>query len=180
MNRDLETLNFKEILSKIKAVVFDIDGVLSSSTVNINEVGYLQRTTSVKDGFAIKCAVRKGLVVAIISGGFCEKTMIRYKNLGVEDVIMGSVWKTEDLENLKKKYNLKNEEILYMGDDIPDFQIMKMVGLPCCPVDAADEIKEIALYVSDRKGGEGCVRDVIEQVMRVQKTWLDEESFAAY
>ena len=106
--------------------------------------------------------------------------MIRYKNLGVEDVIMGSVWKTEDLENLKKKYNLRNEEILYMGDDIPDFQIMKMVGLPCCPVDAADEIKEIALYVSDRKGGEGCVRDVIEQVMRAQKTWLDEESFAAY
>ena len=81
---------------------------------------------------------------------------------------------------LKKKYNLRNEEILYMGDDIPDYQIMKIVGLPCCPSDAADEIKEIALYVSDKKGGEGCVRDVIEQVMRAQKTWLDEESFAAY
>ncbi len=134
MNRNLETLNFKEILSNIKAVVFDIDGVLSSSTVNINEVGYLQRTTSVKDGFAIKCAVRKGLVVAIISGGFCEKTMIRYKNLGVEDVIMGSVWKTEDLEMLKKKYNLRNEEILYMGrrhSRLPDYETCRFAVLSC-------------------------------------------------
>lgn len=179
MNRDLNTLNFKEILSGIRALIFDIDGVLSSSVVNINERGELQRTTSVKDGFAIKCALRKGLVVAIISGGYCETTMLRYKNLGVEDVIMSSIWKTDDLARLKEKYSLTDEQILYMGDDIPDIQIMRKVGLPCCPADAADEVKEVALYVSDRNGGHSCVRDVIEQVMRAQKTWLDEESFAA-
>lgn len=177
MKTDLKYLNFKEILKKSEALFLDVDGVLSASNVQIGENGELIRSTNVKDGYAIKYAIRKGLKVIIISGGLNESVKLRYQSLGVNDVIIGSKRKTEDFANMIAKHNLNPKNIIYMGDDIPDFEVMKLVGIPCCPSDAADEIKEISLFVSQKKGGEGCVRDIIEQVLRAKGVWMDNDSY---
>ena len=159
-------------LTKIKALVFDVDGVLSAETINVDTRGEFLRTTSVKDGYALRLAVKSGLHIAIITGGGEESIALRYRRIGLEDIFMNSSVKTEKLQQLLDKYNLTREEVLYMGDDIPDYEVMKQVGLPCCPADAAPEIREISTYVSLRKGGYGCVRDVIEQVLKAQGKWM--------
>ena len=165
-------------LTKIKALVFDVDGVLSASTINVDTNGDFLRTTNVKDGYAMHLAVKQGLIVAIITGGGEESIALRYGRIGMEDIYLSSSNKTERFQMLLEKYNLAREEVLYMGDDIPDYEVMKQVGLPCCPRDAAPEIREISLYISHLDGGKGCVRDVIEQVMKAQKKWMaDEKAF---
>ena len=165
-------------LTKIKALVFDVDGVLSSSTINVDLNGEFLRTTNVKDGYVLHLAVKMGLHVAIITGGGEESIALRYSRIGIEDIYTSSSVKTEKLQQLLDKYNLTADEVLYMGDDIPDYEVMKQVGLPCCPKDAAPEIRDISLYVSHLDGGKGCVRDVIEQVMKAQKIWMaDEKAF---
>lgn len=165
-------------LTKIKALVFDVDGVLSASTINVDTNGDFLRTTNVKDGYALHLAAKQGLIVAIITGGGEESIALRYGRIGMEDIYLSSSNKTERLQMLLEKYNLAREEVLYMGDDIPDYNVMKQVGLPCCPRDAAPEIRDISLYVSHLDGGKGCVRDVIEQVMKAQKKWMaDEKAF---
>lgn len=159
-------------LKKIKALVFDIDGVLSGETIPMSSDGEPMRTVNIKDGYAIQLAAKSGLIVAIITGGKSEAILRRYQALGVRDIYMGASVKTVEFAHLTEKYGLKAEDVLYMGDDIPDFEVMRLCGLPCCPADAAPEIKEIACYISHRNGGYGCGRDVIEQVLKAQDKWM--------
>jgi len=168
--------NFKEDLLKIKAFAFDVDGVLSGNLLITNE-GHQLRTANIKDGYAIQLAVKKGFLITIISGGFSESIPIRYNSLGVKDVFMKSENKLDDFNKFCLKYSVSPENVLYMGDDIPDFHVMKIVGIPTCPSDAAEEIKAISNYISTLKGGEGCVRDVIEQVLRAQGKWLNFDAY---
>lgn len=159
-------------LRRIKAVIFDVDGVLSASTITLAADGEPLRTINIKDGYAIQLAQKLGLRVAIITGGATESVRKRYAGLGVEDIYMGCAVKLNAYQEFLDKYAYKDDELLYMGDDIPDYQVMRRVGCPCCPADACPEIKEISVYVSAMKGGYGCGRDVIEQVLRAKRMWL--------
>jgi 3-deoxy-D-manno-octulosonate 8-phosphate phosphatase (KDO 8-P phosphatase) len=169
--------NFKEDLAKVKAFVFDIDGVLSLQTINLNVFGVPNRTVNLRDGYAIQLAVRKGYFVAIISGSNSKEYLKRLKQLGVKEVYLNSRSKIEHFNTFLKKNNLDKSNVLFMGDDIPDYKVMKIAGIPVCPADADSEIKQVAAYISDKKGGEGCVRDVIEQVLRLHNNWMDADSF---
>lgn len=164
-------------LKKIKALVFDVDGVLSRETIPVALTGEPMRTANIKDGYAIQLAAKCGLHVAIITGARNEAVKVRYKGLGVNDIYIGASVKKECLEELMVMYELSAEEILYMGDDIPDYEVMQICGLPVCPCDAAVEIKQLSKYISPVRGGEGCVRDVIEQVLRAQGKWMEEGAF---
>lgn len=162
---------------RIKALVFDIDGVLSLQTINLNSFGVPNRTINLRDGYALQLAVKKGYHIGIITGCKSKEYMKRLKLLGISDIYMNSSTKLENYGSFVRKYGLDNMEVLFMGDDIPDYEVMKHAGIPVCPADADSEIKQIALYISDKKGGEGCVRDVIEQVMRLHNKWMDSEAF---
>lgn len=162
-------------LKKIKAIFFDIDGVLSCETVPMSPEGEPLRTVNIKDGYAIQLAVKCGIHIAIITGGKNESIRMRYEKLGVKDIYMGASIKTREYKELTEKYNLKPEEVLYMGDDIPDFEVLRLVGLPCCPADAAPEIKSVCKYISHKNGGQGCGRDVIEQVLRAHGKWMSHD-----
>ena len=163
--------NYKALLPNITTFIFDVDGVLTNGKVLITSQGEMYREMDTKDGYALKCALVQGYRVCIISGGTNEGVRNRLKALGIYDIYLGAHHKQEPFQDLMDSYDLKPEEILYMGDDVPDYPVMKIVGLATCPNDAVTEIKEIANYISNKKGGEGCVRDVIEQVMRVQGKW---------
>ncbi|MBQ1973044.1 MAG: HAD-IIIA family hydrolase [Paraprevotella sp.] len=165
-------------LTQIRAIVFDVDGVLSAETIVLHPGGEPMRTVNIKDGYAIQLAVKMGLHIAIITGGKTESVRKRYEGLGVPDVYMGCSVKITTYEEFLKKYNLNDNEVLYMGDDIPDYEIMQRCGCPCCPSDAVPEIKALSRYVSHRAGGQGCGRDVIEQVLRAKGMWLkDKKAF---
>ncbi len=163
--------NFKQKLGNISCFVFDVDGVLTDGSLILFPTGEQVRTMNIRDGYALQLAVKKGYRVAIISGGKSESVKARLNGLGIKEVHLGVNDKVDKLKEIMGVYNLKTENILYMGDDVPDFAAMKMCGIASCPADAATEIKSISIYVSDKRGGEGCVRDVIEQVMRVQGKW---------
>ncbi len=163
--------NFKERLKDIKAFVFDVDGVFSDNII-LHTNGDLMRHMNVKDGFAVKTAVDKGFTIGMITGGDSESVKQRFNGLGVKDIYLASKNKMIDFEDFCSKYNLKPEEILYMGDDIPDYEVMSKVGLATCPSDAVEEIQNISHYISDKASGTGCVRDVIEQVLRAQGKWF--------
>ena len=162
-------------LKKIKAVVFDVDGVLSAETITLHPGGEPMRTVNIKDGYAIQLAMKMGLRIASSTGCAIESVRQRYIHLGVEDVYMGCSVKIKTYEEFLSKHNLTDEEILYMGDDIPDYEVMSRCGCPCCPADACSDIKSISLYVSRKNGGYGCGRDVIEQIVREQGKWLQSE-----
>lgn len=159
-------------LKQVKAIVFDVDGVLSRQTITLSHEGEPLRTVNIKDGYAIQLAVKMGLRIVILTGGKTEAIRKRYAGLGVEDIYMGCAVKITTYEEFKKKYQLADAEIIYVGDDIPDYEVMKACGCPCCPADACSDIKEISTYVSARCGGEGCGRDIVEQVLRAQGKWL--------
>jgi 3-deoxy-D-manno-octulosonate 8-phosphate phosphatase (KDO 8-P phosphatase) len=161
-------------LKKIRLIAFDVDGVLSGETIGMDDEGQPLRTINIKDGYAIQLAVKMGLHIAIITGGTSEAVRKRYSYLGVTDITMGAAMKIKAYEDLLRKYSLSDDEVIYMGDDIPDYEVMKRVGCPCCPSDACPEIKEISTYISQRRGGYGCARDVIEQVLRAQGKWLSD------
>ena len=169
-------MNYKEILPQITTFIFDVDGVLTDSTIILLENGELVRHMSVRDGFAIKSALDQGYRVAIISGGTSEAVRTRLNLLGVTDVYLKIYDKLETFYDYCAQYELEPKEILYMGDDLPDMEVMKKVGLSCAPQDADSEVLKIAKYISDKAGGKGCVRDVIEQVMRVQGKWITENA----
>lgn len=158
-------------LRKIKAVVFDVDGVLSAETIVLSAEGEPLRTVNIKDGYAIQLAVKMGLRVAIITGGNTRAVRVRYEGLGVADIYMGCAVKMEAYEALLSKYGLADDEVLYVGDDIPDYEVLRRCGCACCPADAAVDIKEVCTYVSPVVGGHGCGRDIIEQVLRAQGMW---------
>lgn len=165
-------------LSKIKAIIFDVDGVLSTETITLAPDGLPMRTVNIKDGYAIQLAVKHGLRIAIMTGANVDSIRVRYEGLGVEDIYLGCSVKINTYKVFLEKYGLKEEEVMYMGDDIPDLEVMRCVGCPVCPHDAAWEIQEASIYVSHRTGGTGCGRDVIEQVLRAQGKWvMDEKAF---
>jgi 3-deoxy-D-manno-octulosonate 8-phosphate phosphatase (KDO 8-P phosphatase) len=162
-------------LQKIRAIVFDLDGVLSGSTIALDLEGTPLRTVNIKDGYAIQLAMKMGLRIAIISGCRIEAVRMRYEGLGMEDIYLGAAVKIKTYEEFKAKYGYADEEMMFMGDDIPDLEVMRRVGCPVCPKDACHEVREVSIYVSDRNGGEGCGRDVIEQTLRAQGKWLKDE-----
>ena len=165
-------------LTKIKAFVFDVDGVLSPSVIPLSENGYPTRMANIKDGYAIQLAAKSGYRMAIITGGDSEAVRKRFSLLGINDIYLKASPKLDILLEWMKKENLDPEEVVYIGDDIPDLKSMRAVGLPCSPRDGAWEARETALYVSRFDGGYGCARDVIEQVMKAQHKWmLDANAF---
>ncbi len=159
-------------LRKIRAIIFDVDGVLSAETITLHPGGEPMRTVNIKDGYAIQLAMKLGLRIVILTGGTTESVRLRYERLGVEDVYMGCAVKVKTYDEFLRKYGLQDEEVMYMGDDVPDYEIMQRVGCAVCPADACPDIKAVSCYVSDKAGGYGCGRDVIEQVLRAQGKWV--------
>ena len=169
--------NFKENLARVKAFVFDIDGVLSLQTISLNAFGVPNRTINLRDGYAVQLAVKKGYHVAVISGSNAKEYQKRLKQLGVKDVYLNSRSKLEHFNDFLRKHDLNISDVLFMGDDIPDYEIMLNAGVPTCPADAVEEIKRVATYISHQPGGHGCVRDVIEQVLKVQGKWMNDDAY---
>lgn len=169
--------NFKEELKKVRAFVFDMDGVIASHTLFLDTSGTPLRTINVKDGLAIHIAVRRGYPVAVISGGRSYAMRRRMKRLGVHSVYFGARDKKIPLKQFLGQQGLSPEHVLYMGDDIPDLEAMGTVGFPTCPGDAVTEVKQLSRYISPYSGGDGCVRDIIEQVLRLHGQWSDGTSF---
>lgn len=163
--------NFKEKLNKITTFIFDIDGVLTDNKVLVMENGDVVRNVNSKDGYALQLAIKKGYRLVILSGG----NNVAVKNLlartGIQHLFINQHDKLQCYKDFVFENKLTDEEILYMGDDLPDYDVMSCVGIAACPNDSATEIKAISIYISPKNGGEGCVRDIIEQVMRVQGTW---------
>jgi 3-deoxy-D-manno-octulosonate 8-phosphate phosphatase (KDO 8-P phosphatase) len=169
--------NFKEDLARVKAFIFDIDGVLSLQTIALNSFGTPNRTVNLRDGYALQLAVKKGYRIGIISGSSSKEYQKRLRRLGINDIYLNSRSKLNNFNSFLKKHELNRSDVLFMGDDIPDFEVMKQAGIPVCPSDADSEIKQVSSYISDKKGGEGCVRDVIEQVLRLHNNWMDSDAF---
>jgi 3-deoxy-D-manno-octulosonate 8-phosphate phosphatase (KDO 8-P phosphatase) len=170
--------NFKEGLQQVKAFAFDVDGVLSSPKVYLHPNGELMRSMNTKDGYALQHAVKRGYPIAIITGAKTDSVALRFKALGITDIYLGSSYKKDDFNDFLNNYRLAPAHVLYMGDDLPDLEVMKMAGISCCPSDAVEEIKLVAKYISPSPGGDGCVRDVIEQVLRLHGCWMDGETFS--
>lgn len=163
--------SYKEIMNNITTFIFDVDGVLTDGTVHVSSTGEMLREMHIRDGFAMKAALESGYNVCIISGGSNEGVRIRLRNLGIHDIHLASPDKVATFKEYTELYKIKPENVLYMGDDIPDYHVMQLVGLATCPQDAVPEIKAISTYISHKNGGKGAVRDVIEQVMKVQNKW---------
>ena len=161
-------------LKKIKGIAFDVDGVLSPSTIPLSPEGEPLRMVSIKDGYALQLAVKKGLKIAIITGGNTKAVDVRFRGLGIDDVFLGSSMKLPILQQWMDDNGLSADEVAFVGDDIPDYQVMRRCGCPCCPADACSDIQEISPYVSRCKGGYGVGRDIIEQVLRAQGKWLSD------
>lgn len=169
--------NFTEDLLKIKAFVFDIDGVLSNQTIPLDMDGNPLRTINLRDGYSIQLAVKNDYKVCIISGNNSGSYKKRLNSLGVSHVYIGVSEKVAVLDEFMKTMKLTPEQVLYMGDDITDYRVMSRAGVTACPADADNEIKQISMYISDKTGGDGCVRDVIEQVMRLHGKWMNNDAF---
>jgi 3-deoxy-D-manno-octulosonate 8-phosphate phosphatase (KDO 8-P phosphatase) len=172
-------MNILERFKPITTFIFDVDGVLTNGTLLVLNDGQLARQMNIRDGYALQLAIKKGYRVVIISGGTSDAVKERLEKLGVTDVFMKVENKKEKLLEYCTANNLKWEEVLFMGDDIPDYSPMQMVGLACCPADAATEIKQICQYISPIVGGNGCARDVIEKVLKLNGHWDLESGVAA-
>ena len=164
-------------LSKIRAFLFDVDGVLSSDYIPLATNGDPLRTANIKDGYAIQLAVKCGYEVGIITGAYTENIRLRYAHFGVKHIYLRSTVKMQDYEDFLRKTGLTDAEVAYAGDDIPDYDVMRRVGLAVAPASAASEIKAIAGYVSARNGGEGIARELIEQTLKTQGRWMKDEAF---
>ncbi len=167
------------MLNKFKHIttfIFDVDGVLTDGTLLVLPDGVMARRMNIKDGYALQLAVKRGYRVLIITGGNAPDVKDRLMKLGITEIWMQVEDKAAILRKLIEEQNLSKESILYMGDDMPDKEVMQLTGLPCCPADAAQDIKEISLYISHLKGGEGCGRDVIEKVMKLRGNWIQDVS----
>lgn len=162
------------ILAHFKAVttfIFDMDGVLTDGTLMILDNGQFIRRMHIKDGYALQLAVKKGYRVAVISGSTSDPAVIRLGKLGITDIFMGVHNKPEVFRQYLAQYGIQPAEVLYMGDDIPDLGVMKLAGMPCAPSDAVTEIRQAARFISNYPGGMGCVREVIERVMKLNDHW---------
>ncbi|MBA1340573.1 MAG: hypothetical protein C5S40_00310 [ANME-2 cluster archaeon] len=169
--------NYKELLKNINTFIFDYDGVLTDGIITLTEDGEPLRTANVRDGYALQLAMKKGYRIAVISGGKSITVSKRLSALGITDVFLGVEHKEDVYNQYLKENNITNEEVVYMGDDIPDYHVMQLAAVSACPVDAAEEIKAISKYISHYEGGKGCVRDIIEQVLKLQKNWMNDDAF---
>lgn len=169
---------FLEKLHSVKAFIFDVDGVLTDGTVHVTESGEQLRSFNIKDGYALQLAVKRGYPVAVISGARSLGVKSRLNGLGIKSVYTGIESKMAVFEQFIAESNIAPENIVFMGDDIPDLLVMKKVGMPVCPADAVDEIKAISIYISPKSGGVGCARDIIEKVLKIQNKWYDENPSA--
>jgi 3-deoxy-D-manno-octulosonate 8-phosphate phosphatase (KDO 8-P phosphatase) len=165
--------SYKEIMNQITTFIFDVDGVLTDGSIHVTPTGEMLRNMNIRDGYAMKAALENGYTVCIISGGSNEGVRVRLRNLGITDIYLGVPNKVETFKEFTDIYAIQPENVLYMGDDIPDYHVMQLVGLPTCPQNAVPEIKGISKYISHVEGGKGAVRDVIEQVMKVQGKWME-------
>lgn len=165
---------FLQKLKDITTFIFDVDGVLTDGSVQVTDNGQSLRTFNIKDGYAMQLAVKKGYNICIISGGDGIAMAKRFSNLGITDVFLAAGDKVALFQQYLRNKSLTADEVLYMGDDIPDLKVMKLVGLPTCPADAVEEIKAISTFISPYNGGKTAVRDIIEKVMKVQGRWHDE------
>ncbi len=164
-------MNILDRFKQITTFIFDLDGVLTDGGLLIYPGGEFVRRMHIKDGYALQLAIKKGYRVAIISGSQSEPVVTRLNKLGVRDVYMQITDKKKKLQEYIQQQGLQWSEVLFMGDDIPDFDVMQQVGLPCCPADAVMEIREASTYISPVAGGQGCVRDVIEKVLKLNDHW---------
>ncbi|MBQ0031013.1 MAG: HAD hydrolase family protein [Bacteroidales bacterium] len=162
-------------LKKIKGIAFDVDGVLSPSTIPLSPEGEPLRMVSIKDGYALQLAVKKGLKIAIISGGNTKAVDVRFRGLGIKDVYLGASVKLPILQQWMADNSLQADEVAFVGDDIPDIQPMQYVGLAVAPADAAEEVKHVASYISPKQGGYGVGRELLEQVMKAQGLWMSDQ-----
>jgi 3-deoxy-D-manno-octulosonate 8-phosphate phosphatase (KDO 8-P phosphatase) len=169
--------NYKELLKNITTLIFDYDGVFTDGKILITENGEQLRSANVKDGYALQLARKKGYRIAVISGGTSMSVVKRLNSLNVTDVFIRVDHKMKVYQKYVSEHNLRKEEVLFMGDDIPDLHIMQESGVAICPADAVEEIKAISHYISHIRGGEGCVRDILEQVMKVQGKWLNNDAY---
>ena len=165
--------SYKELMNSITTFVLDVDGVLTDGTIHVSPTGEMLRNMNIRDGYAMKAALENGYTVCIISGGSNEGVRVRLRNLGITDIYLGVPDKVETFKEFTDIYNINPENVLYMGDDIPDYHVMQLVGLPTSPQNAVQEIKGLSKYISHVDGGKGAVRDVIEQVMKVQGKWME-------
>jgi 3-deoxy-D-manno-octulosonate 8-phosphate phosphatase (KDO 8-P phosphatase) len=165
--------SYKEIMNQITTFIFDVDGVLTDGSIHVTPTGEMLRNMNIRDGYAMKAALENEYTVCIISGGSNEGVRVRLRNLGITDIYLGVPNKVETFKEFTDIYTIQPENVLYMGDDIPDYHVMQLVGLPTCPQNAVPEIKGISKYISHVEGGKGAVRDVIEQVMKVQGKWME-------
>jgi 3-deoxy-D-manno-octulosonate 8-phosphate phosphatase (KDO 8-P phosphatase) len=173
-NQNMSSINYD--LTKIKAFIFDVDGVLSPASIPLHPSGEPMRIINTKDGYAMQLAAKKGYLLGIITGGESAAVRIRFENLGFTYIYTRSRNKITDFNNFIQKTGLLKEEICYVGDDIPDYEVMKEAGLPACPADAVPEIKEISRYISPKSGGTGVGRDIIEQVLKAQGKWMQDDN----
>ena len=169
--------NYKVLLKHITTFIFDYDGVLTDGSVIMMPDGEALRISNIKDGYALQLAVETGYHVASISGARSASMSERMKAVKITDVFLGIENKLDTLRNYLSSKQIDPSQVLFMGDDIPDYEIMLEVGLPACPADAAEEIKKVSKYISHQPGGKGCVRDVIEQVMKVQGKWMNHDAY---
>jgi 3-deoxy-D-manno-octulosonate 8-phosphate phosphatase (KDO 8-P phosphatase) len=167
-------MNLLAKFKPIKLFVLDVDGVLTDGTIMLLESGEQARTMNIKDGYAIQLAVKKGYQFLIITGAINEAVNMRLHKLGVQHIETGIKNKVEVLQRYVKQLGLEADNVLYMGDDMPDVAAMKLVGLPCAPIDAVQEVKAVSQYISEKLGGKGCVRDVVEKVLKLNNHWGDD------
>lgn len=170
--------SFLHKLKEITTFIFDVDGVLTDGTIFVTEDGLQSRAFNIKDGYALQLAVKCGYNVCTVSGSRSKSALYRLNSLGVKDVYMGIHTKIEKLKIYLEEKSISPENVLYMGDDIPDLEAMKHAGLPVCPADAVEEIKAISMYVSPCAGGRGAARDIIEKVLKIQGKWMKEEAYS--
>ncbi len=171
-------MSYKKKLSQITTFIFDVDGVLTDGSVILESSGEMVRTMHTKDGYALQHAVKKGYHIVIISGGSSVMVKKRLEGLGIEHIYLGKDHKLPVLNEHLQKHNISINQVLYMGDDIPDLPCLKVVGVSSCPKDASVEVREVCDYISHINGGKGCVRDVLEQTLRIQTQWMDDDAYS--
>lgn len=171
-------MSYKKKLSQITTFIFDVDGVLTDGSVILESSGEMVRTMHTKDGYALQHAVKKGYHIVIISGGSSVMVKKRLEGLGIEHIYLGKDHKLPVLNEHLQKHNISINQVLYMGDDIPDLPCLKVVGISSCPKDASVEVREVCDYISHKNGGKGCVRDVLEQTLRIQNKWMDDDAYS--
>ena len=171
-------MSYKKKLSQITTFIFDVDGVLTDGSVILESSGEMVRTMHTKDGYALQHAVKKGFHIVIISGGNSVMVKKRLEGLGIEHIYLGKDHKLPVLNEHLQKHNISINQVLYMGDDIPDLPCLKVVGVSSCPKDASVEVREVCDYISHINGGKGCARDVLEQTMRIQNKWMDDDAYS--